>query len=113
MTRVEVEKTQKIWKSLSVLPANDKRLSFKARGILYYLYTKPDGWKGQIYDLVEYSDKDGLVAIKSAMKELVDIGYAQLIKERGEDGKIKGSFYRVFEFPVNSNNNNPLKNNIY
>jgi hypothetical protein len=47
------------------------------------------------------------------MKELVDIGYAKLIKERGEDGKIKGSFYRVFEFPVNSNNNTPPKNNIY
>lgn len=100
MTRIEVEKTQRIWKSLSVLPANEKRLSFKARGILYYLYTKPDGWKGQVYDIANYSEKDGIRSIQSAMQELVKIGYAKLIRERDKNGKITGSFYRVFEFPV-------------
>jgi hypothetical protein len=107
MIRIEVEKTQKIWKSMSTPPANDKRLSFKARGILYYIYTKPEGWKGQIYDLVDYSEKDGITAIKSAMKELVKYGYARLVKERDSDGKIHGSFYRIFELPHTNNFTTP------
>lgn len=96
MTRIEVEKVQPLWKSIGTPPANDKRLSFKARGILYYLYMKPDDWKGQLYDLQQNSEEDGIKSIQSGLKELVKFGYAELVPEINETGQFIGKYYKIF-----------------
>lgn len=57
---------------------NDEGLSYKARGILAYLLSKPDNWTVSIGDISNKSEKDGKESIKSAFKELVDKGYAVL-----------------------------------
>lgn len=99
MTRLEVERVEKPYKSLLVAPLRDKRLSYKARGVLYYLLSKPDNWKGQIFDLVSMSEKDGISAVKSAIKELVKFGYAELITTHDPQTKrITGRYYRVHEY---------------
>lgn len=81
---------------------NDDRLSWKARGILIYLLSKPGNWEPKLKDLINNSEKDGEVSVKNALKELRVCGYAVL--RRGEfkdiNNNIKfGSFYDVYEEP--------------
>ncbi|QGJ92855.1 helix-turn-helix DNA binding domain protein [Arthrobacter phage Pureglobe5] len=52
----------------------DGRLSFKARGILAYLLSRPPGWKTSA-DRLAQSGVDGERAIKSGLKELEEFGY--------------------------------------
>jgi hypothetical protein len=56
---------------------NDKKLSFKARGIASYILSKPDDWIVIISDLVNNSDGDGEKAVRSGLKELIDNRYMQ------------------------------------
>lgn len=82
---------------------NDNRLSWKARGILVYLLSKPNDWTVKRNDLINNSEEDGERSVKSALKELVNLGYAKLKKGeyRDKDGKNKfGSFYDIYEQPV-------------
>lgn len=69
--------------------AEDKTLSWKARGILWYLLTKPDNWKVRISDLVAKSDKDGRDSVKAGFKELEQAGYAIRNRTRNEQGQFE------------------------
>lgn len=66
----------------------DKRLSFKARGLLIYMLSKPDDWKFYTDELVKRSAKDGISAIKSALREIEAAGY--LVRQQGH--KKNGQF---------------------
>lgn len=77
---------------------NDKRLSFKAKGVLVYLLSKPKSWNVYVGDLVKQSP-DGEYAIRSALKELVDAGYANVKLLRGKDGRMEGSEWTIRETP--------------
>ena len=57
----------------------DPALSFKAKGILAYLLSKPDGWIPQVEDISRNSN-DGARAIRAGMDELRELGYAELQK---------------------------------
>jgi ABC-type lipopolysaccharide export system ATPase subunit len=48
---------------------DDPRLSFKAKGILAYLLSKPDNWKVIVKDLINHS-QDGKKAVYSGLREL-------------------------------------------
>ncbi|WP_051540306.1 helix-turn-helix domain-containing protein [Clostridium ihumii] len=52
----------------------DANLSFKAKGILAYLMSKPDNWKCSIIDLKKNS-KDGRDSLYAGLKELRKHGY--------------------------------------
>lgn len=54
---------------------SDVRLSFKARGLLAFMLTRPDDWKFYSKDLLQHSSKEGICAIYSAIKELIRFGY--------------------------------------
>ena len=79
---------------------NSKDISFRAKGIWAYIYSKPDGWDFSIKNIANQS-KEGIEAIRNAIKELEnhhllkrtkfqnelghwDIEYTLL---EGEDGK--------------------------
>lgn len=64
----------------------DDRLSFKAKGILAYLLSKPDNWKVIVGNLVKYS-KDGKSAVYAGLKELKECGYYVKTPIRSEDGR--------------------------
>lgn len=64
----------------------DKRLSFKARGILAYLLDKPDGWDVRAESIARDSDKDGREAVQSGLRELAAAGYYRLERRRMRDG---------------------------
>lgn len=63
----------------------DGRLSFKARGILAYLLSRPPGWKTSAERLAK-SGVDGERAIKSGLKELEAAGYLKRSRSRKPDG---------------------------
>jgi len=56
----------------------DRRLSYKARGVLAYLLDQPDGWDVRSVKLAEASDHDGKAAIRTALHELAEHGYYRL-----------------------------------
>ena len=63
----------------------DERLSFKAKGILSYLLSKPDNWKVIVRDIVEHG-KDGKSAVYAGLKELREAGYYEKKPIRNEEG---------------------------
>jgi DnaD/phage-associated family protein len=77
---------------------NDPKLSWKAKGILGYLLSKPDDWKTYVTDLVKRS-KDGRDAVSAGLLELEEHGYLVKWQERQEGGKFGGYNYEVFEYP--------------
>lgn len=76
----------------------DTSLSWKAKGLLAYLLSRPDDWKVYIEDLKSRST-DGRDSIYSGLKELTEAKY--IVKKRLHDksGKFAGWEYQVFEHP--------------
>lgn len=97
MAVIKVTKTE----NYAVIPndvTHDTRISFKAKGILAYLLSKPDDWTVRMEDLVNQGP-DGKAAIKTAMRELRDAGYAEL-KTIHVDGKARGKTWEIADRPI-------------
>lgn len=78
----------------------DTRLSFKAKGIMSYLLSKPDDWT--IYQAeVAKASKDGKASVRSAFNELLELGYLTREVARKENGDFNGYTYTLYEIPVN------------
>lgn len=66
----------------------DKTISLKARMILVYLLSRPPGWVTSAERLAStISDKDGLSAIKSGLRELEQAGYLTRSRTRTDEGR--------------------------
>ncbi|KAB2194062.1 phage protein [Staphylococcus epidermidis] len=77
---------------------HDSNISWKAKGILLYLLSRPDDW--QIYETeLEQHSTDGLSGLKSGIKELEEIGYIQRNRKRDKSGRLNGYEYLVYEQP--------------
>lgn len=77
---------------------NNPNLSYKAKGVLIYLISKPNNWETRISDIVKHG-REGETAVSSAIKELEEAGYIIRKKIRGKDGKWAGWETLVFEEP--------------
>lgn len=100
---------------------NDRRLSYKARGILCYLLSKPDDWQVlPKYDIAkrnqDYGDNkqdpdeynvEGESAVRSGLLELKDAGYMYW-QRYYENGKVAGINYYVFDEPQENLNKQNL-----
>lgn len=76
---------------------NDKRLSFKAKGLFLYLISKPDGWAFSA-DRIKNDSKDGEDSILSGLSELEKFGLLSREKIR-VCGVFKGYDYLLsFDF---------------
>lgn len=67
----------------------DKRLSFKARGLLAMVLSHSGEWDAPRDWLVDQSHKDGREAVQSALNELTLLGYRTVSKERLPDGTFR------------------------
>jgi len=65
----------------------DSRLSFKAKGILGYLLTKPDNWAVRVTDLMNHA-KDGRDSVYAGLKELQEHGYYHRVQARDGKGRL-------------------------
>lgn len=66
----------------------EARLSFRSKGVLVYLLSKPDYWSVSERHLATVGD-EGVTAIRSALKELESAGYILRKRSTGEDGRFK------------------------
>ncbi len=78
----------------------DKKLSFKAKGLLSYMLSLPDTWDYSLKGLCSVS-KDNETSIKSALKELKEHNYLKvnkLMPNKTKSGRIEYE-YVIFEYP--------------
>jgi len=68
---------------LSNAVLNDARLSFRARGVLMWLLSKPADWRTRSESIAAQSPTEGRDAIRTAMRELERLGY--LVREKVQD----------------------------
>lgn len=81
---------------------DDTRLSWKAKGLMGYLLSRPDDWKIYVADLKKRST-DGRDSVRTALLELIKYGYARKKRVQGEDGRFAGWEYEIFENPITEN----------
>jgi len=77
----------------------DERLSWKAKGICAYLCGKPDGWKMRVTDLVR-NGTDGKAAIRAALNELREFGYAEYIQPRAVKGVFSEGVWKISDTAI-------------
>ncbi|MBN1423979.1 hypothetical protein JXA88_05415 [Candidatus Fermentibacteria bacterium] len=80
--------------------AEDLALSWKAKGLMSYRLSRPDGWEIRMSDLVKRSP-DGETAVRSGLQELEARGY--LVRETLHDpatGRFAGVRLTVYEQPL-------------
>ncbi len=97
---IKVKKGERPFFQMEKQSINDSQLSYKARGILAYLISKPDDWEINVTELERSSEKDGRDSVRSGLKELEQARY--LMKERVQDketGHFKGWEYVLYETP--------------
>ena len=73
-------------------------ISLKAKGILALMLSLPDNWKFSIEGIASKC-KESKECIGSAIKELESAGYIKRTMMHGDDGKITGMEYEIFEEP--------------
>jgi len=76
---------------------SNKHLSWRAKGILSYLLSKPDDWIVRVEDIRDHA-KESDKAVRSAIQELLSHGYLFRTVLR-EEGKFSSFQYDVFESP--------------
>jgi len=77
----------------------DQNLSWKAKGLLAYLLSRPDDWVIMIGDLIDRS-KDGRDAVYAGLRELERQGYIVRRPIRNEKGVIRFWEKIVYECPL-------------
>lgn len=76
----------------------DDRLSWKAKGLLGYLLSRPDNWKVNKADLQKRA-KDGRDSMQNAIGELRNHGYLHIYPNRKENGKLDGWIWEYDDIP--------------
>ena len=106
----EVIRVQKLPSNFVMLDKGfleNPELSWKAKGILAYLLSKPDNWKVIVKDLVNHAT-DGKSAVYSGLNELKGMGHYQKNPVRDNDGKrISHWEGTISEVPMDSLVNTP------
>lgn len=95
---LHIHKRESPYVQIDKRPLEDERLSWKAKGILAYLLSKPPGWTVRRED-IENHGSDGREAVQSGLKDLEAYGYAALISEQGDKGQLIGKKWLVAESP--------------
>lgn len=99
MNIVRVKKHIEYFVVLSKEAMNDPLLSWKAKGLHCYLMSLPGDWKINMADL-ENRSSDGRMSVRSAVDELLTLGYAKRTVSQTTGGKISGYDWVIFEHPA-------------
>ncbi len=75
----------------------DRRLSWKAKGIWLYAFSRPDDWQFNLTDLINQST-DGRESVTSGLKELEALGYLQR-EQRRDNGAFSKAEWVFHETP--------------
>ena len=75
----------------------NKKLSYKAKGLLSFMLSLPDDWDYSMNGLVAVS-KEQIKSVRSTIKELEDFGYVERIKKHTKKGLYQYE-YNIYEYP--------------
>ncbi|MBA4535503.1 helix-turn-helix domain-containing protein [Brevibacillus halotolerans] len=106
-TIVRVIKRENPFVQIDKTPINDERLSWKAKGLLVYLISKPDNWTVVMEDLIKKA-KDGRDSVKAGLRELEAAGYISRRQSRDENGKFDKMEFLIYEVPQTFDNTDLL-----
>ena len=76
----------------------DKSLSLKAKGLLSQMLSLPEKWDYTLQGLA-YINREQIDAIRQAVHELERAGYIVRVKERDNQGRLRGAEYTIYEKP--------------
>ncbi|MCR4314340.1 MAG: hypothetical protein NUV84_03780, partial [Candidatus Uhrbacteria bacterium] len=76
---------------------DNPNLSYKAKGILTYILSRPDGWEVNITDLKNHG-KEGAAALRTGLRELREAHHVCYYAAR-DVGRITGWLIEVYEIP--------------
>lgn len=79
-------------------PIDNPNLSYRAKGVLTYLLSRPDGWEVNIGDLVNHGI-EGRDALRATLSELREAGHLLYQQER-EAGRFSTGKILVYEVPL-------------
>lgn len=97
-----VEKT-KNYTVMSNYHFKDKKISWKAKGLLSTMLSLPEDWDYSIKGL-EAMSTDGNKAVRSGLKELEENGYLTRTAIRDDKGIIRDWDYTIYENPLENPN---------
>lgn len=76
----------------------DEKLSWKAKGLFAYILSLPEDWKIYISELQTHAT-DGETSVRSAIKELTELGYIKQNRLKDEQGRWAAYAYEIIEKP--------------
>lgn len=97
-TIIRVQKRENPYVMLDKEFLSNEELSWKAKGLLAYLLSKPDDWQIAEADLIRRS-KDGRDAVRAGLRELEASGYLARRQVREPGGKFARTECVVYERP--------------
>lgn len=97
MAVFRVERTQD-YITMSNRHFKNKNLSLKAKGLLSLMLSLPEDWDYTLKGLA-YINKEGVDAIRTAVRELEKEGYIKRRQTRDKSGKLSVTEYTIYEIP--------------
>lgn len=91
---------------------DDTELSWKAKGVFLYLWSKSDEWQFYEVEVAKHA-KDGRDSLRSALKELEVKGYLKRARDRNDKGQVTTSDWILSEKPMleNPTQEKPMQEN--
>ena len=80
------------WKAIPNATLRDARLTAKAKGGLVSLLSHEEGWVRSAVATLRRENRIGRAQAQAILKELRDLGYADLITEQDEDGSLRSHY---------------------
>jgi hypothetical protein len=77
---------------------NRDDISLKAKGLYAYFQSKPDNWSFSKKNIASQL-QEGISAVKTAIKELKEIGYLETVPRKNKDGTFSGHDYILHDSP--------------
>lgn len=109
---------QRGFTTLDNTPINDEQLSWKAKGLFTYLWSKPDDWDYRVTEVAEHAT-DGIGSTSTGVNELEKAGYLKR-KQKNKDGVFGDSVWTLSEKPIfkkpiteNPRSDNPITDKPY
>jgi hypothetical protein len=75
---------------------NDNSISWKAKGIYFYISSTNQDFNKISLDRLKDISLDGITSIKSGIKELVSNGYIEIIVGK-ENGRFTSPYYKILK----------------
>lgn len=98
-SRIKRGKKQDSFTIIDNRPLEDKTLSWKAKGLLTYLMSKPENWEVKLWQLKEAS-RDGRDSTDAGLKELMANGYIRRTRLTDKKGRFQGYLHEVSDIAI-------------